>query len=139
MRRRNVVLKTVFSIFIGALIGFMLALAFPAHADESNKTFCQFWVTGTQEQHVKFMLDREPLIHAALIEKFPDRKDAVDVAMKCYVEEVADIVGTLNKECSVEKALSDFFGNQVDSTDKEMEDITNFINQCADKAFNHSS
>jgi hypothetical protein len=134
----NVMLRVFFSLFAGALIGLLLGWAIPAHAEEPSRTFCQFWMTGTQEQHVKFMMDREPKIHEALLVKFPDRKDAVDVAMKCYVSEVDDVVTTLNKECTVEKALSDFFGQQVNSTDKEMEDITAFINQCVDKAFNHS-
>lgn len=139
MNKENRIFKGIFYFLMGWLIGTMLVFAFKAHADTTSRTFCQFWDTGLQQDKIQFIFKRGPQIRDALTTKFPDKKAEIDVAMKCYDSEVTDLVATLDKDCKVEKAMSEFFKQQVDTGDQEMGDINDYINQCAQKALKQSN
>jgi len=92
-------------------------------------TFCTVWNTGTVEDKNRFLMDRMPVI-IQVMKKKDVPKGTIDLFSVCYEKNISNLREVLNRDCQIERALTDFFGAQVDTSNQEYEHITEYINVC---------
>lgn len=130
--RIETVLWGLVSFFIIFILVMLFLAACPAKA--GDQTWCQGWVQGTTEQQFEFLASRRPMVLGVLNEKRPDKKTQNEAAMECYITNIKDLKSKMDADCQVEKTLTSFFQQQVNTSDQEQSDIADYINHCVELA-----
>jgi len=100
-----------------------------AEAVATVVTFCTVWNTGTIEDKNKFLMDRRPVV-IQVMKKKGIPQGTIDIFSICYEKNLSNLREVLNKDCQIERALTDLFGKRVDTSSQEYEHITEYINMC---------
>jgi hypothetical protein len=109
----------------------MLATLFLITQLATNTTFCKAWDDMPNTKTI-FLLERIKEIKASLIENHNFSESMATAVAICYEKNVNILQNRLDSDCRAEKELTKFFGQQVDTSDQEFQDITDFINKCVD-------
>ncbi|SRR5258706_2056738 len=92
--------------------------------------FCSGWnAAPTPKDKVDFLLTRKPVVIEKMKQKGTPQGN-IDIFTVCYDRNILKLKDILDRDCNVERELSKFFKQQVDTSNQEFDHITEYILMC---------